>query len=84
MNRRRLLAKAQNGPHNLRSDEFVELVKAFGFRLDHVKGSHYIFLRPDVVDIVNIQERHGQAKGYQVCQFLRIGERLNLTPEEAE
>ncbi|HEY7035011.1 MAG TPA: type II toxin-antitoxin system HicA family toxin [Thermomicrobiales bacterium] len=63
-------------------EEFVELVKAFGFAFDRTRGSHHIFLRPGVSDIINIQERSGQAKGYQVRQFLRIVERLNLTLEE--
>jgi hypothetical protein len=52
--------------------------------LDHIKGSYNFFLRPGVADIVNIQERNSQAKGYRVREFLRNVERLTLRLEEDE
>ncbi len=56
----------------------VALVEAFGFRLARVNGSHHIFVRPGVPELVNLQEVKGQAKPYQVRQFLRLLERYNL------
>ncbi len=29
-------------------DEFVSLVKAFGFTLSRINGSHHIFTHPDI------------------------------------
>jgi len=56
----------------------VALVEAFGFRLSRVSGSHYILVHPDVPELVNLQEVKGQAKPYQVRQFLKLVERYNL------
>jgi predicted RNA binding protein YcfA (HicA-like mRNA interferase family) len=41
-------------PRNVRFKEMVALVEAFGFRLSRVKGSHHIFVRPDVRELINI------------------------------
>ncbi|MBI5331817.1 MAG: type II toxin-antitoxin system HicA family toxin [Betaproteobacteria bacterium] len=35
---------------------------------ERVRGSHHIFSRPDVAEILNLQERGGKAKPYQVRQ----------------
>ena len=58
------------------------LVEAFGFELRRVSGSHHIFVHPDVPELVNLQEVDGEAKPYQVRQFLRLVERYALTLEE--
>ena len=58
------------------------LVKAFGFDLARVQGSHHIFSRPDIPELVNIQNVNGQAKPYQIRQFLKLVERHDLTLEE--
>lgn len=62
--------------HQLR--RMVNLVEAFGFRLSRVSGSHHIFVRNDVPELVNLQEVGGKAKPYQIRQFLKIVERYNL------
>jgi hypothetical protein len=43
-----------------------------------VRGSHHLFVHPGIAELVNFQEVHGQAKPYQVRQFLKIVERHNL------
>jgi predicted RNA binding protein YcfA (HicA-like mRNA interferase family) len=58
------------------------LVKGFGFELLRVGGSHHIFGRPDIPELVNLQEAGGQAKPYQIRQFLRLVERCNVKMEE--
>ena len=78
MKKRKLLEKALTSPRNLRFQEMVTLVEAFGFRLSRVKGSHHIFVHPQVRELINIQDVAGQAKPYQVRQFLRLVERYNL------
>ena len=84
MNKRKLLAKALNNPKNVRFSEIVALVEAFGFRLSRVSGSHHIFEHPDVPELVNLQEVGGQAKPYQIKQFLALVERHNLHLEDSE
>jgi predicted RNA binding protein YcfA (HicA-like mRNA interferase family) len=58
------------------------LVEAFGFKLLRVAGSHHIFGRPDIPEQLNLQNVHGEAKPYQIRQFIRIIERYNLKLEE--
>jgi predicted RNA binding protein YcfA (HicA-like mRNA interferase family) len=78
MNIRKLLQKVLNNPRNIRFREMVTLVEAFGFRLSRIKGSHHIFVHPQVQELVNLQEVRGQAKPYQVRQFLKLVERYSL------
>jgi predicted RNA binding protein YcfA (HicA-like mRNA interferase family) len=78
MNLRKLLQKALASPQNLRFEEACTLATAFGFRLSRVKGSHHIFVHPDVRELVNLQDIEGKAKPYQVRQLLELVERYNL------
>ena len=61
-----------------RFKEMITLVEAFGFRLSRVKGSHHIFVHPQVQELINLQDVDGRAKAYQVRQFLQLVERYNL------
>ncbi|MBA3375791.1 MAG: type II toxin-antitoxin system HicA family toxin [Actinobacteria bacterium] len=58
------------------------LVEAFGFELRRTTGSHHVFVHPDVRELLNLQEVRGQAKPYQVRQFLRLVERYALSLED--
>ena len=60
----------------------MNMVEGFGFRLDRISGSHHIFIHPAVQELVNLQEVKGEAKPYQIRQFLRIVERYNLRLED--
>lgn len=78
MNERKLLKKILGGSKNVRFDDLVALVEAFGFRLARTSGSHHIFEHPDVPELVNIQNCKGKAKAYQVKQLLDLVEEYNL------
>jgi len=52
-----------------------------GFTLALATGSHHIFGHPGVSELINVQEINGEAKPYQVRQFLRLVERYNLKLE---
>ena len=82
MNKRKLLQKALASPANMRFDEMVGLVEAFGFHLSRVKGSHHIFAHPQIPELVNLQEVHGKAKPYQIRLFFRMIERYNVSLED--
>jgi predicted RNA binding protein YcfA (HicA-like mRNA interferase family) len=84
MSKQKLLKKILAGSKNIRFEEMVALVEAFGFRLARVSGSHHIFTHPTVDELVNLQNVNGQAKPYQVRQFLRLVERYNLRLENEE
>ena len=78
MNSRKLLQKALNSPQSLRFSEALKLAAAFGFQLDRITGSHHIFKRAEVPELLNLQNVGGMAKPYQVRQLLKLVERHNL------
>lgn len=79
----KLLARLTRGAQaNVRFAEMQGLVEAFGFRLVRVSGSHHLYSHPDVDKLVNLQEVGGQAKPYQVRQFLRLVERYGVRLEK--
>jgi predicted RNA binding protein YcfA (HicA-like mRNA interferase family) len=80
--KQKLLEKILAGSKNVQFGEMVALVEAFGFRLSRVNGSHHIFDHPEIPDLVNLQNKKGQAKPYQVRQFLALVEQYNLTFKE--
>jgi len=79
MRLRKLLQKALQSPRNLRFGDLVTLVEAFGFRLERVTGSHYLYAHPLIPDLLNLQNVKGKAKPYQVSQFIDLIERYNLS-----
>ena len=79
MNPRKLLQKALSSPVNLRFKEACALARSFGFHLSRVSGSHHIFARPGVRELVNLQDVGDKAKPYQVKQLLDLAERYNLS-----
>lgn len=56
----------------------VNLDEGFGFSLSRTDGSHHIFSRPDIPELVNLQDIKGQAKAYQLRQFPKLVEKHNL------
>ncbi len=57
------------------------LVDEFGFELRRTSRSPHVFAHPVVSELLNLQEVHGQAKPYQIRQFLRLVERYALSRE---
>jgi hypothetical protein len=41
-----------------------------------------VYARPDLPELMNFQDRHGQAKPYQLRQLVDLVRRYNLTLEE--
>ncbi len=79
----RLLRKILAGSKNVRFDEFTALIEAFGFTLERISGSHYIYSHPDVPQTISVQsDKNGQAKPYQVRQFTKLIEKYSLSLED--
>lgn len=77
----KLLQAAQNHPHSLRFEELCALAEASGFEWVHGRGSHRVYAREGVAEILTFQPRQdGKAKAYQVRQLLALIERYGLTP----
>lgn len=79
---RKILQKILDGSKNIRFSDMVRLAGGFGFRLSRTEGSHHIFVHPGIPELVNLQEVKGQAKTYQIRQFLKLAERYSLKLEE--
>ena len=83
MNRRQLLRRLTRGAvRNVQFSDMIDLIEGFGFRLDRVRGSHHIFVHPDLSEVINIQPAGGQAKAYQIRQFLKVIEEHELHLED--
>lgn len=82
MDRKKVLKKILAGSKNVRFSDMVNLVEGFGFSLSRTDGSHHIFSRPSVPELVNLQNIKGQAKPYQIRQFLKLVEKHDLILEE--
>lgn len=54
MNRRKLLHKILGNSNKIRFADMVNLVKGFGFELSRTDGSHHIFMKPDIPELVNL------------------------------
>jgi predicted RNA binding protein YcfA (HicA-like mRNA interferase family) len=56
---------------NIRFRDLAALLIALGFS-ERIKGSHHIFTRPDVAEILNLQPLRSLAKAYQVKQVRKV------------
>jgi predicted RNA binding protein YcfA (HicA-like mRNA interferase family) len=65
----KLRDKATNNPESLSFDDFCTLMQHQGWSLDHQRGSHQIWYSPRAFRL-SVQNRNGNAKSYQVKQFL--------------
>lgn len=69
MGMEKILARVLGGQAdaNLSFSEITSLLAALGFQ-ERVKGSHHIFSRSGIPEILNLQPLGGKAKPYQVRQ----------------
>jgi len=83
VNRRKLLRRLVEGAlDNVAFRDMMALAEGFGFRVVRVSGSHHILRHPSVPEIVSLQGVRGEAKPYQIRQFLKLVERHNLALED--
>lgn len=56
---------------NIDFNDVRRLLSVLGF-IERIKGSHHIFTREGVAEIINIQPKGNKAKAYQVKQIRNI------------
>lgn len=80
--RNKLLARILSGANDagIRFDDLRKLLLHLGFE-ERVRGSHHIFVRPGVEELVNLQREGGDAKPYQVRQVRSVIVRYGLGGE---
>jgi predicted RNA binding protein YcfA (HicA-like mRNA interferase family) len=71
--------------HNIDFNDLVNLLLNLGFD-QRIKGSHHIFYKEDIEEIINIQPTGNKAKPYQVKQIrnMIIYYQLELKANENE
>lgn len=60
-----------NGDNNFDFKDLIVLLNKFDFIL-RVKGSHHIFYKEGIDEILNLQAQNGKAKPYQVKQVREV------------
>ena len=65
---------------NISFSDLCFLLRRLDFE-ERIKGSHHIFTRSDVQEILNLQSKSGKAKVYQVKQVRRIILQYKLADE---
>jgi len=79
MNREKLLIRLNRGDvDNVSFGDMKRLVEWFGFALARTAGSHHIYKHPMMPGLLNLQDAGGEAKPYQIRQFLQQVERYNI------
>jgi hypothetical protein len=70
-------------PNKIRFDYLCRAAEQFGFTCRGSRGSHRIFSRDGVRELLNFQEVGGMAKPYQVRQLCKIIEDYSLLEGDA-
>ena len=62
---------------NIRFNDLLVLLRRMGFD-ERIRGSHHIFTKDDLDEVVNVQPQDGQVKPYQVRQIRQLILRYEL------
>jgi len=83
--RDKLLTKILSGTSdaNIQFDGLCQLLRNLGFE-ERIKGSHHIFTKDGVEEILNLQPKGTEAKPYQVKQVRMAILKYKLGGEEDE
>lgn len=68
-----------NADANIAFSELVAILRELGFQ-ERIRGSHHIFTRNGVLEILNLQPKNGKAKPYQVKQVRAVITGYRLVP----
>jgi len=74
--------RLKNNPKNVRFEELCKAAEIFGFKFRGGKGSHRVYVREGIKEILNFQNVKGKAKPYQVRQLLKVIDKYNLLEED--
>lgn len=78
MDRKEIYKKLKRNPKNVRFDKICKVAEMFGFKFRGGKGSHKIYVKDGVREMLNFQNIKGKVKPYQVKQLLKVIEKYKL------
>ena len=82
LNKKKLLKRIYGNNKNVKFNDFIIIVESFGFFHTRSDGSHFIYKNNQINEWINLQNKNGEAKPYQIKQFLSLVEKYNLEMEE--
>ena len=82
IDKRAVYDELKRNPNNVRFKRLCGAAELFGFKFRGGKGSHVIYRRDGIIEMLNFQNVGGWAKPYQVRQLLKIIDKYNLLKEE--
>ncbi len=68
---------------NIGFDELRHILNHLGFD-ERIRGSHHVFVKADIYDMINLQREGRMAKPYQVRQVRSVITSYGLTVDEEE
>lgn len=79
----KLLARLLSGlaDANIDFDELRDLLNELGFD-ERIRGSHHMYRREGISELINLQRDGGKAKPYQVKQVRNVVVKYRLMKEE--
>lgn len=80
MGKRKYFERLLQNSRNVRFAD-IWVVQAFGFVHIRTSGSHHVYKHPHIPELLNLQEVKGQAKPYQIAEFLKYVELFQLEME---
>ena len=80
--KKEIYERFKQNPKNVRFDDLCKSAELFGFSFKGGKGSHRIYIKNGIKEMLNFQNVKGKAKPYQVKQFLNIVDKYGLLEEE--
>lgn len=72
----------QGRVRNVHFDDFMVLIKDFGFRADRISQDYWVFVHPALRRAFPVLPCDWKVKPFQVLQLLRIVETFNLAVKE--
>jgi len=81
MNKHELYIHLKDHTKNIRFDLLCNAAEKFGFACRGGRGSHRIYVRKGIREMLNFQNVGGKAKPYQVIQLCKIIENYSLLEE---
>jgi hypothetical protein len=80
--RRKLYDRIVSGQSdaNIPFEQTVNMLKHLGFD-ERTSGSHHVFVREGIEELLNLQEVEGKCKPYQVSQMRAVLKKYNLRKE---
>lgn len=82
MSRDKILERILRGTSdaNISFNEMCSLLRRLGFQ-ERIRGSHHIFFKQDIPEILNVQPKASKAKPYQVRQVRNLITKYKLAEE---